>query len=58
MTDKQAHGRRKHQSGQANRPGGKCMRGDVVYRSKREAEAASPNGRARHCGNCKHWHAA
>lgn len=36
--------------------GTRCQMGLVIYTSRREAEHASPRGKAKQCGRCRHWH--
>jgi hypothetical protein len=37
--------------------GGNCQLGRMAYASRRQAEQASPSGRAERCGRCRQWHA-
>lgn len=52
--EKQAHGRRKHNSNPQGNGQKKCHHGRTVYPNKREA---AKHGKAVHCGGNQGWHA-
>lgn len=44
--------------GRRPQAGAQCHRsGRTIYHTRREAELASPRGKAKQCGSGQHWHA-